>query len=329
MNKRYGIALFGAGRIGHIHAANIAAHTELELVSVSDLNSEAAGELACSYGARMCDIDEALCDPLVHGVLVATSTNTHLDLTMRAHRARKIVFCEKPVDLDLTRAREAAAMLGDAPVFVGFNRRFDPNFAALKAKLASGEAGTIESLNIISNDPSPPPADYVRASGGLFVDMAIHDLDTARFLMDEEPIEVFAWGSCLIDSAIGDAGDIDTARVLLRTGSGKLAMIANSRRSGFGYDQRVEAFCSQGLVTAGNVMETTVQVWNEQGANAAPFQNFFLDRYAAAFRNEMAHFADVLAQRAAPLVRFQDGVAALALADGARRSLKTGMPAAV
>lgn len=325
----YGVALLGAGRIGRIHAANIAMHPELELAWVSDINAEAARELASRYGARVGEAHEAIADPAISGVLVATSTDTHLDLTLRAHRAGKIVFCEKPVDLDLGRARDVAAMLSNVPVFVGFNRRFDPNFAALKAKLASREAGMIESLNIISNDPSPPPADYVRASGGLFVDMAIHDFDMARFLLDEEPVEVFAWGSCLVDPAIGEAGDIDTARVLLRTATGRLAVIANSRRSGFGYDQRVEAFCSEGLVAAGNMTESTLQVWRAQGASAAPFQNFFLERYAGAFRNEIGHFADILAHRAVPSVTFNDGVAALALADGALRSLRLGTPVSI
>lgn len=325
----YGVALLGAGRIGRIHAANIAVHPELKLAWVSDKNADAAAEIASRFGARVGGADEAITDPAVDAVLVATSTDTHLDLILRAHRAGKVVFCEKPVDLDLDRARAAAETLGDMPVFIGFNRRFDPNFAALKAKLVSGETGVLESLQITSNDPSPPPIDYVRTSGGLFADMTIHDFDMARFLLGEEPIELIAWGSCLVDPAIGEAGDIDTARILLRTASGKLAVIANSRRSGFGYDQRVEAFCSQGLVAAGNMTESTVQVWREDGASAAPFQNFFLERYAAAFRNEINHFADILVRRAVPLVDFHDGVAALALADAARRSLATGAAVAV
>lgn len=318
------VALIGAGRIGRIHAANIAAHPELKLAWVADVDVGAAEVLASRFGAKAGAADDAIADPAVDGVLVASSTNTHLDLTLRAHRSGKTVFCEKPVDLDLARARDAAAAFDATPVFIGFNRRFDPNFAALKAKLVSGEVGSLESLQITSNDPAPPPIDYVKVSGGLFVDMAIHDFDMARFLLGEEPAEIFAWGSCLVDPRIGQAGDVDTARVLLRTASGKLAVIANSRRSGFGYDQRVEAFCSDGLVAAGNQTESTVAVWREGGALAAPFENFFLDRYAAAFRAEIDHFADILARRAVPLVTFNDGVAALALADAAKRSLATG-----
>lgn len=320
----FGVALFGAGRIGRIHAANIAAHRDLTLTSVSDVNADFAREIADRHGARVATIDDAINDPAVDGVLVATSTDTHLELTLRAHHAGKVVFCEKPVDLDLARARAAAVELGDTPVFVGFNRRFDPNFAVLKAKLAAGEVGALETLQITSNDPAPPPVDYVRVSGGLFADMTIHDFDMARFLLDEDPVEVFAWGSCLVDPAIGEAGDIDTARIMLRTASGKLAVIANSRRSGFGYDQRIEAYGSDGLVKANNMTASTVEVWQQGGARSGPFQNFFLERYAAAFRHEIDHFADILAGRAKPLATFADGVAALALADAARRSLMTG-----
>ena len=294
----FSMALFGAGRIGNIHAANIAAHPELRLVCVADVDRQAATALAARHGAAVAEVEEILANPDIDAVLVATSTDTHLALTRAAHAAGKYVFCEKPVDLDLTRAREAAPELAGNRVFVGFNRRFDPNFSALRTALDDGTVGTIETLQITSNDPAPPPVAYVRVSGGMFVDMTIHDFDMARYLLGEEPTEVFAWGSSLVDPAIGDAGDIDTARVMLKTATGRIAVIANSRRSGFGYDQRIEAFCSRGMIAAGNMTETTVQTWREQGAQSAPFQNFFLERYAAAFRAEIAHFADVLAGRA-------------------------------
>ncbi|WP_447752362.1 inositol 2-dehydrogenase [Sphingopyxis fribergensis] len=323
------IALFGAGRIGKIHAANISAHPDLALSHVVDVDAGAAAELANAHGAAATDVESVLGDASVDAVLVATSTDTHLDLTIRAHDAGKFVFCEKPVDLDLDRALAAAARLDAARIFVGFNRRFDPNFAALKAQIGAAGLGALETLQITSNDPAPPPVSYVRTSGGMFADMTIHDFDMARFLLGEEVSEVFAWGSSLVDPAIGDAGDIDTARILLRTATGKLCVIANSRRSGFGYDQRVEAFCSGGMVSAGNMSETTVQIWSESGPQGAMFQNFFLERYAAAFRHEIAHFADVLAGRAQPLVTFRDGVAALALATAAKASLVSGQPTAV
>jgi myo-inositol 2-dehydrogenase/D-chiro-inositol 1-dehydrogenase len=320
------IALIGAGRIGKIHGANAVAHPALTLSHVVDPVAANAQALAAETGAQIATLDAVLADPEVAGVIVASSTDAHLDHCLAAHAAGKAIFCEKPLDMDLARARAAGEALKGARLFLGFNRRFDPNFQALKARLADGSVGALESLQITSNDPGPPPIAYVKVSGGLFKDMAIHDFDMARWLLGEEPAEVFAWGSCLIDPAIGQAGDIDTARTVLKTASGKLCVIANSRRSGFGYDQRIEAYGAAGLVRADNVLESTVQVWGEAGAQADRFQNFFLDRYAAAYRAEMAHFADMLAVKAQASVGYADGVAALALAEAAAQSLRTGQP---
>jgi myo-inositol 2-dehydrogenase/D-chiro-inositol 1-dehydrogenase len=320
------IALIGAGRIGRIHAANAMAHPELTLSHVVDPFAENADALAAETGAQVASLEAVLVDASVAGVIVASSTDTHLDYCLRAHAAGKAIFCEKPIDMDLGRARAAADQLKGARLFLGFNRRFDPNFQALKARLDDGSVGGIESLQITSNDPGPPPIAYVKVSGGLFKDMAIHDFDMARWLLGEEPSEVFAWGSSLVDPAIGEAGDIDTARTVLRTASGKLCVIGNSRRSGFGYDQRIEAYGSAGMVRADNVVESTVHVWTEAGAQADRFQNFFLDRYKDAYRAEMAHFADILAGRATPSIGYVDGVAALALAEAAAESVKTGKP---
>jgi myo-inositol 2-dehydrogenase / D-chiro-inositol 1-dehydrogenase len=320
------IALLGAGRIGKIHAANAAAHPELTLSHVVDPVAEAAQATAQATGAEIASLDAVLADASVAGVIVASATDTHLDYCLAAHAAGKAVFCEKPLDMDLARARAAADRLKGARLFLGFNRRFDPNFQALKARLDDGSVGRLETLQITSNDPAPPPVAYVRASGGLFKDMAIHDFDMARWLLGEEPAEVFAWGSCLVDPAIGEAGDIDTARTVLKTAGGRFCVIANSRRSGFGYDQRIEAYGSGGMVRADNVLESTVQVWTEAGAQADRFQNFFLDRYRDAYRQEMAHFADILAGRAQPSIGYADGVAALALAEAAGESLKSGRP---
>jgi myo-inositol 2-dehydrogenase/D-chiro-inositol 1-dehydrogenase len=322
------IALLGAGRIGKIHAANALARAELTLADVVDPIAANAAAVASATGATPATLDTALADPEVAGVIVASSTDAHLDHCLAAHAAGKAIFCEKPIDLDLARARAAAGRLAGARLFLGFNRRFDPNFRALKMQLDGGAVGALETLQITSNDPAPPPVEYVKVSGGLFKDMAIHDFDMARWLLGETPAEVFAWGGALVDPAIGAAGDIDTARILLKTSSGRLCVIANSRRSGFGYDQRIEAYGSAGMVRADNVTESTVQVWGEDGARADRFQNFFLDRYKAAYRAEMAHFADILAGRAAPSVGFEDGVAALALAEAAGQSLKIGRPVA-
>jgi myo-inositol 2-dehydrogenase/D-chiro-inositol 1-dehydrogenase len=319
------IALLGAGRIGRIHAANAKAHPALDLCAIVDPLAENAEAVARQTGASVASLEAVLGDASIAGVIVASATDAHLDHCLQAHTAGKAIFCEKPLDLDLGRARNAASQLADARLLLGFNRRFDPNFRALKARLAAGAVGALETLQITSNDPAPPPVAYVKVSGGLFKDMAIHDFDMARWLLGEEPAEVFAWGSSLVDPEIGAAGDIDTARTVLKTASSKLCVIANSRRSGFGYDQRIEAYGSGGMVRAGNVTESTTAVWTEAGAAADRFQNFFLDRYRDAYRAEMDHFADILAG-ATPSVGYADGVAALALAEAAGESVQTGRP---
>jgi len=322
----FNVALVGAGRIGRIHAENVARHPALRLSYVIDPVQAAAEAVAGRWGAEVSDLETALSDPGVSGVVVASATDAHLDQTLKAIAAGKTVMCEKPLDLDLARARGAQAALGgaDTPLMLGFNRRFDRHFLALKHGLDSGAVGALETLHIISHDPAPPPPDYVRVSGGLFKDMAIHDFDMARWLLGEEPSEVFAAASCLIDPEIGAAGDIDTAKTILCTPSGKLCVISNSRRSGYGYDQRIEAFGSKGALRADNVMESTVARWGEAGVASDTFQNFFLDRYAEAYRREVAHFADMLSGAAKPSVGYDDGVAALALAEAAALSVRTG-----
>ncbi|MEN1943593.1 inositol 2-dehydrogenase [Luteimonas sp. MJ293] len=317
------IALIGAGRIGRIHARNAAQHPALELAAVVDPVEASAQALAGEWGTAVRTLEEVIADPGIAGVVVASSTDTHLDYSMQAIAAGKAVFCEKPIDQDLGRARSAAQVLDGSRLLLAFNRRFDPNFRALKAKLDDGGIGNIESLQITSNDPAPPPPSYVAVSGGLFKDMAIHDFDMARWLLGEEPVEVYATGSCLVDPEIGKLGDVDTARTLLRTGSGRLCVISNSRRSGYGYDQRIEAYASGGMVCADNVLESTVKLFNEDGSRGDRLQNFFLDRYAQAYRAEMDHFADMLAG-APPAVGYADGVAALALAEAAAQSMKSG-----
>ena len=318
------VAVIGAGRIGKIHAVNAALHPSLELRYVVDAIAPAAEQLAESTGARTATVDQLLSDPEIAGVVIASPTDTHLDLSLAFIQAGKAVFCEKPIDLDLSKARSAESVLGggDARFFVGFNRRFDPGFRRLHDRLESGEMGSLETLHIISHDPAPPPVGYVRVSGGLFRDMTIHDFDMARWLLGEEPTEVYAAGACLIDASIGEAGDIDTAKTILKTESGKICVISNSRRSGYGYDQRIEAFCSNGLLRAGNVHLSTVESWDDKGAHDDTLQNFFLDRYEAAYRAEMAHFAELI-DGAAPYCGYKDGIAALELAEAAAQSSST------
>ena len=321
----FNVALFGAGRIGQIHAGNAAAHPDLKLKFIVDPSRAAADALAQRTGAAVVDLNAALGDASVSAVIIASSTNAHLEQVLAAAAAGKAIFCEKPLDLDLARARRAAPRLETAVLLMGFNRRFDHHFQALKSRLDAGAIGRLESLSIISHDPAPPPIEYVRVSGGLFKDMTIHDFDVARWMLGEEPTSVYATASNLVDPAIGAAGDVDMAKIVLKTASGRMGVISNTRRSGYGYDQRVELYGSKGRLAAGNMTETTVESWTERGAAADRFENFFLTRYAAAYRAEADHFAAILAGKAKPLVGIADGVDALRLAVAAGRSAQEGV----
>jgi myo-inositol 2-dehydrogenase/D-chiro-inositol 1-dehydrogenase len=322
----FNVAIFGAGRIGQIHARNAAALPELTIKYVVDPNRAAADALARQTAAEVVDLDGALGDSSISGVIIASATNAHLDQALLAASAGKAIFCEKPLDLDLARARSAAPQLSRAVMLLGFNRRFDPHFVALKTRIDSQAIGKLETLNIVSHDPAPPPVAYIRTSGGLFKDMAIHDFDMARWLLSEEPTEVFASASCLVDPAIAAAGDVDTARTLLRTGTGRLCVISNTRRSGYGYDQRIEAYGSAGTARADNVLMSTVSTCTERGSASDALQNFFLERYAEAYRAEMRHFVDILRDGKTPAVSYHDGVASLVLAEGAALSVKRNAP---
>lgn len=326
------LVVLGAGRIGQVHAANIHHHPATTLHAVVDVNEAAARSLAERYGARAgTDAEAALRDPDVAGALICTSTDTHVEMLELCARYGKPTFCEKPIDLDLERVDACLGHVRAAgiPLVLGFNRRFDPHFRALKAALDDGAVGRIEVLKITSRDPAPPPPDYVKVSGGLFRDMMIHDLDMARFLLGEEPVELYATGSCLVDPDIARAGDVDTAMVVLRTARGALCHIDNSRRAAYGYDQRIEAFGEKGMLQAENPRPTTVRRATEEGVVTDRPPWFFLERYAEAYRAELEHFIDVARGAARPAVGGDDGRAALALADAAARSLAEGRPVAL
>jgi myo-inositol 2-dehydrogenase/D-chiro-inositol 1-dehydrogenase len=319
---------FGAGRIGLIHAANIAAHPGASLGYVVDVNQPAAEALAQKYGAKVTTAEAALADPTVKAVLIASSTDTHADLIERAARAGKAILCEKPVDLSLARVDAClkVAKAAGVPLLIGFNRRFDPSFGTLRQELRAGAIGKLELLAITSRDPGPPPMAYIKVSGGLFRDMMIHDFDLARWLLGEEPIEVYATASCLVDPAIGEAGDIDTAAVVLRTKSGAIAQISNSRRAVYGYDQRIEAFGAGGMLRAENRTPTTVERATAAGVSRDKPLHFFLERYAEAYRAELDHFVTAVSKGEPLSVGGADGRAALALAEAALESSKTGRP---
>lgn len=325
------LSQFGAGRIGKIHAANAAANSRSRLKYVVDVDEAAAQALALAHGAAVADGETVFADPEVDAVIVASSTDTHKPIIEAACRAGKAVFCEKPVDLDSARVREVVRAVEAAGVlfFVAFNRRFDPSFAALRKVLRDGRIGRVEQVIITSRDPGPPPAAYIKVSGGLFRDMMIHDFDMARWLLGEEPTEVFAAGACLVDPSIGALGDIDTAAVTLKTASGALCHITNSRRAVYGYDQRIEVFGAGGMLRAGNRTDTTVEVSDATGVVTDKPMYFFLERYADAYRLELDHFLDCLEKGTPPLAGADDGLRSLLLADAAAQSLKTGRPVAL
>lgn len=325
------VALLGAGRIGQVHAKSMTANADSRLVAVADAHAEAAQALAARIGAEAKTVDEILGDTGIDAVLIATSTDTHSDLIQRAVAAGKAVLCEKPVDLSLERALATlkAADRAGHPVMIGFNRRFDPNFAALKAAFDRGEIGKGELLAITSFDPAPPPIDYVKVSGGLFRDMMIHDFDMACWIFGGAPARITATGSALVDPEIGAAGDVDTAVVTMVWQDGRIAVVKNSRRAGYGYDQRIELLGSDGLLAARNVLENTVEKITADGAVSAKPVHFFLERYMRAYEDEWTAFVEALTSGIDMPVTLREGVAALACAEAATRSAQTGETVAV
>lgn len=322
------IGCLGAGRIGKIHGLNAAKHANATLVAVSDPMAGAAEALAATAGAEARSAEAIIGASDIDAVLICTPTTTHADYIEAAAKAGKAVFCEKPIDLTSDRIRACLAVVKQAgtPLMIGFNRRFDPNFAELKRRIDAGVVGNVELVTVLSRDPNPPHAGYVGSSGGLFRDMMIHDLDMARFLLGEDIAEVHAVGSSLVDPEIGREGDVDTAAVLLKTPSGRIAQISNSRRATYGYDQRIEVHGSAGLIRAGNVHRTTVEVATGAGFNADPVQDFFLERYAEAYRLEMDAFVTALVDKRSPAPTGEDGLIAQVLADAATEACFSGKP---
>ena len=320
-------ALFGAGRIGRVHADSIDVHSRAELAWVYDPIESAALEVAKRYGAATAPtVDAAIDDPGVDAVVIASATPTHVDLLTRAVRAGKAVLCEKPIDLDLARVDRCWTIIAalNPTVMVGFNRRFDPSFREVHERVAAGDIGRLEQLTIVSRDPAPASRDYLATSGGLFRDMTIHDFDIARFFLGEV-VEVYAAGANLVADYIAELGDIDSAVVVMRGADGALCHITNSRRSVFGYDQRLEAFGSDGMLSVENQHPTSVRHFNATQTEAASeYLNFFLDRYTPAYRAELDHLITSMEHGSQPSPGFADGREALALADAALESLRTG-----
>ena len=321
-------AQFGAGRIGQIHAENLRAHPSAAIDAIVDISTIAAAALARQVGARTASVDEVLADPAIDAVIIASTTDTHAELIEASARAGKAVFCEKPIDLNLDRVERCLDVVRETGTLfaVGFNRRFDPSFRALAARVERGAVGRVETVCITSRDPGLPPIEFLKSSGGLFRDMMIHDFDMARWLLGEEPVQVFAMGSCLVDSWVAEVGDIDTSVVILKTVSGALCQINNSRRAAYGYDQRIEVLGEKGMVRAENRRPTSVELATAEATSRDDPHHFFLERYEDAYRAELDAFIDAVTKGVAPAPGGEDGLAALRLANAAFNSLKSGAP---
>ncbi|PWG16957.1 inositol 2-dehydrogenase [Salibaculum griseiflavum] len=319
-------AVLGAGRIGQVHATAIASVPGATLVAVAEPFAEAAKAMQDAHGCDIRSIDEIAASDDVDAVVICTPTDTHADLIEQFAKAGKAVFSEKPIDLSLARVRDCLKVVEseNATLMVGFNRRFDPDFMAVKSAIDAGQVGDVEMVTVISRDPGAPPADYIKRSGGIFRDMTIHDFDVARWLLGEEVDSVVATGAVLTDPEIGKLGDFDSVNVILQTASGKQAIITNSRRAAYGYDQRIEVLGSAGMVAARNQHEANIDMAGADGFSRPPLLNFFMTRYTAAYANEIAAFVAAVADGAATPTTGHDGMMALALADAAVKSVEEG-----
>lgn len=323
------LAVFGAGRIGYIHALNAAAHPSVKLDYLVDpLPSAHMDGLAARTGARIVDADAVFADPTIDGVIIASSTDTHADLMLKSVAAGKAMFCEKPISLNFSLVSEVADTVEKAgtPCMLGFQRRYDPNFRLIRERIASGTAGKLEQVVMHTRDPSPPPVEYIKRSGGMFRDQAIHDFDMARYLLGEEIMIVYAVGGCLIDPAIGAAGDIDTAMITLVSASGRFVQMNNCRRAPFGYDQRLEALCEKEVLYVENRLRDSVTIASAAGFTVSPPMNYFIERFADAYRLEMDAFVAMLEKGQAPLAGIRDGLEAQRLAEAALVSMESGQP---
>ncbi len=331
MTTKINVGLIGAGRIGRVHAENLAYRIpEANVLVVSDVVSEAAQKCAADFGIPQAVQDHraVLDDPRVEAVVICSSTDTHSQFIEEAAAVGKHIFCEKPIDHDLDRIDRALAVVEryGVKLQIGFNRRFDPNFKQVHDLVAAGKIGTPHLVRITSRDPAPPPVSYIKVSGGIFLDMTIHDFDTARFLITDEVGEIYATGAVLVDPAIGEAGDLDTAVVTLRYTGGAIGTIDNSRRAVYGYDQRVEVFGSDGVIIVGNNTPHQAVYSNTEGVHGALPLYFFLERYTEAYVAEMKAFIEAVRQDATPPVTGPDGRVPVVMGLAAWKSYRENRP---
>ena len=320
------ICLVGAGRIGEVHSKNINDNKKTNLKYVVDINFIAAKKIAKKYNAiPLRSVDEAIKKNDFDSVLIGSATNTHINFIKKFSNQGKNILCEKPIDLDINKVRECIKTLkkNKTKFFIGFMRRFDPSLMKLKKHINEGKIGEIQMISITSRDPMPPPIEYVKVSGGIFLDSQIHDIDLARWLLSENPTEVVSRGSCLIDKKIGRAGDFDSVNTILKTKSGKLCQINNSRQTVYGYDQRVEVFGSKGMISTTNLRDSNLEITTKNITNAKDnYQYFFLERYKDAFINELDNFVNSVEKNLTPAPSFQDGFLAMKIAEAATKSAK-------
>jgi myo-inositol 2-dehydrogenase/D-chiro-inositol 1-dehydrogenase len=325
--------LVGAGFIGPVHAANIAARRDAALAWVVDLNAEAGGALARRHGARFTTtLDEALADPAVGAVLICTPPRTHAAIIERAARAGKAIFCEKPVDLDLGRVAACAKVVADTgvPFHVGFNRRYDPSHRALHDAIRANGIGRTEMLVLSSRDPEISPPDYVAAMPyGIFYDTLIHDFDMVRWLAADEPVEIYARTAVMLDEGENPHRDPDTAMVQLRMAGGALVHVNSSFRATYGYDQRIEAFGATGMIVSRNHQPTGLERYDAHGIRQDPLLRFFIERYAESYVRELGDFVDAIAKGRPPSITLDDGRRALVIAEAGVASARSGRPVAI
>ncbi len=323
------IAVLGVGRIGAMHADLIQNHVVgAEVAGVFDVFDGAAAEVASRLGVRRFDSADAALASDADAVAICTSTPTHVDLIVQAADAGKAIFCEKPVSLDLDEVDRGLAAVAEAnvPLHIGFNRRFDPSHAAVQRAVADREVGELRQLRISSRDPEPPPLDYVKVSGGIFLDMTIHDFDMARFVSGSEVVEVYAAGAVMVDDAIGQAGDFDTVTVMLTHKNGTVTTIDNCRQSAFGYDQRVEAFGSLGMATSENHTATSMVKRTAAGSLGDVVPHFFLERYIPSYVHQWQQFIEAVVEDQPTPVTGADGRAPLVIGLAAKQSAESGLP---
>ena len=324
--KQIKIAILGMGRIGKVHADTIQANSIAELAAIHDPINNEINSLQKRYSCQQMSLEDITNNDQIKGILICTPTDTHVDLIKRFLHTKKALFCEKPLDLNLKKVKNLVQLVSasKSQVMLGFNRRFDPHFIKLKAHLTEKEIGIIEQIVITSRDPNPPTIEYIKKSGGIFKDMAIHDLDMAVFLANEKIHSITALGSNFVSKKIEQAGDYDTASILMKTISGKQISIINSRRATYGYDQRVEVHGSKGILKVNNPTLSEIELAKEAGTTKDRLHDFFMTRYVDAYKNQINYFVDCIKKRSMPKPDSYDGYYALYLAENALKSARTG-----